>query len=169
MNFLELAKTIAAKGAPLLGSVIAGAPGEYVGELVAKAFGGDINDPKTLMTAINADPDASTKLAQIEANEKVELERILVEGKTKEIQSDVENTANARDFNVKTHSYFPQFLSTLIVTGFFLCIYWIAFFKQESQDHDIMYMMLGIIGTSFGAVVNFWLGSSADKGTFNKK
>lgn len=59
--------------------------------------------------------------------------------------------------------YFAMFISFLIIVSFYACIYWIAAYPQEAGDNDVLYMLLGVSGTSFGAVVNYWLGSSAEK------
>lgn len=169
MTLTELGKTIANLGAPLLGGLVGGAPGAAVGQLITDAFGGDINDPAGLMMRINANTEAAQKLQAIESDHKFELQKLALVQETQNIELSNKNTADARDQNVKNHTIYPQLVSTIIVIGFFGCIYWVAAYKQDASDHDVLYMLLGVIGSSFGAVVNYWLGSSSDKSFSLKK
>jgi hypothetical protein len=164
MNLLDLGKEIARLGAPLLGHVIGGNAGEAIGQIVASQFGGDINDPQDLITKIRQDAESYLKLSQIQATQQENLQRLAVLQAENALKYSNKNTANARSSNLQSKTYFPQVLSMVIVIGFLVCIYWIAAYKQDDVDYDVLYMLLGVIGTSFGAVVNYWLGSSAEKG-----
>lgn len=170
MNLADLGKMIISYGAPLLGTLIAGVPGNAIGQIVASAFGGDINDPDGLAKKIARDPDAKAKLEEIQSTQKVELQKLLVLSEQNRLQSEnermriaFENTQDARKQNVAYRTIYPQILSTTVVAGFFACIYWIAAYTQDAADRDILYLLTGILGTAFGAVVNYWLGSSVDK------
>jgi len=169
MDLSSLGKVVS-RFAPLLGTVIAGPAGASIGQLVAHVFGGDVNDPDQLIQSINDDPQAKVKLAEIQSAQTTELQRLLVLGEqnrlaneTRQIELNHANTASAREQLTATKSIYPQCLSTIVVVGFFATLYWIAAFKQDQTDHDVLYMMLGVVGSAFGAVINFWLGSSADK------
>lgn len=166
----EVGQTIVKLGAPLLGSVLAGQAGATVGQMVASLFGGDVNDPQELIRRINNDGEAYLRLREMEAKERENLQRLAVLQSIHEMQEanenlrlNNENTANARENNTKHETIFPQFLSFLIFFLFAFCIYWVAAYTQDTQDRDVLYLLLGAVSTSFGAVVNYWLGSSADK------
>lgn len=163
MNLTDLAKIASNYGAPLLGSVIGGPAGAAIGQVVATAFGGEIKDTNDLIKKITTDAQAYDKMAEIENNHKIELQKLVFQTEIDKIKLSNENTINAREFSSQNHSVYPQILSSIVVLGFFACIYWIAAYKQEKVDHQVLYMLLGILGTSFGAVINFWLGSSANK------
>lgn len=173
MNWSELGKQLGSIGFPLIGEALAGPAGATIGKLVANQFSFTMDtDSKIdwLSQAIEKDPEAALKLAELEKNTKVELQQLMVTAEKNRLEQevakmnlDVANTKSARENNVESHSNYPQFLSTLISIGFFACIYWIAAYKQDSDDHDVLYLMLGVIGTSFNAVVNYWLGSSYQK------
>ena len=162
MNLMDLGKQIS-KYAPLLGSVVGGPAGASIGQIVASQFGGNIDDPQDLLNKINQDPESHIKLCQIQASKQVDLERLAVQQAENELKYSLNNTANARATNLESQSFLPQVVSLLVVMGFFGCIYWVAAYEQQYSDHEVLYMMLGIVGTSFGAVVNYWLGSSMDK------
>lgn len=171
MNLADIGKQIAQYGAPLLGSIIAGNTGANIANILVKEFGGNVNTETGLMELaenIHADPETRIKLAEIESTNKIELQKILLASESSRLQNEVEirklaneNTMNAREENLKKHSWFPEILSVLVTFGFFLCIYWIAAFHQDKGDEQVLYLLLGVMGTSFNCVVNYWIGSSA--------
>lgn len=176
MSLADLGKTIVKFGSPILGAVVGGPAGASIGQLVANAFGGDLDNTDQLIQKMILDPDTKIKLSEIQSNEKIELQKLLVAGERQRLENENrrielinDNTKDAREENGKQQTYYPQFLSTLIVMGFFASIYWIAAYTQQKADHDVLYLLLGVIGTSFSGVVNYWLGSSAEKNFDLKK
>lgn len=69
------------------------------------------------------------------------------------------NVSDARDMQKQTKSYFPATLSIFITAGFFSIL--ITMLVWEYKPTEPLLIMLGALGAAFGAVVNFWLGSSA--------
>ncbi len=164
MNLIDLGKEITQYGAPLLGSIIGGPAGEAIGQIVASKFEGDINDPQDLINKIRQDAGSRLKLCEIQTAQQTDLQRLAVQQAEHQLKYSNENTADARRTNLETKTVFPQILSSVVVLGFFGCIYWVAAYKQEGIDHDVLFTMLGGIGSGFGIVLNYWLGSSAEKG-----
>ena len=68
------------------------------------------------------------------------------------------NTQDARDMQKQTKSYFPATLSIFVTVGFFSIL--ITMLVWEYKPTEPLLIMLGALGAAFGAVVNFWLGSS---------
>lgn len=155
MSLADLGKTIS-KYAPLLGTVIGGAPGGAIGSILAATFGTSDN-PQELLAKINADPQAGIKLAEIESNYKVELQRIALQ--MTEVAA--KDTANARASNIQSKSTMPEIISFVVMIGFFLCIWVVVAYKQDSEDHDVLYMMFGSISSAFGCIMQYWFGNSA--------
>jgi len=175
MDFKNLANLITQYGAPLLGSVLGGPAGGAIGQIIANEFGGDPNDAQQLYDRINLNPEARVKLAEIEKNSKVELQKILLQAETARLENatalakiDAENTADAREMNTKNISYFPEILSILICIGFFACIYWVAAFAQDAKDEHILNMLIGVLGTAFVQMLNYWMGTSSRKVDFKR-
>lgn len=156
MNLSDVGKTIS-KYAPLLGAVVGGAPGGAIGSLVATAFGADPDKPEDMIDKIKADPQAGLKLVEIQSNCEIELQKLAVQM----AQVNFDNTKDARDHNVQSKSWMPEVVSIISMIGFFGCIFMIAQYHQEAQDEQVLYMLLGSVSMSFGAVINYWLGSSS--------
>ncbi len=75
------------------------------------------------------------------------------------------NTDSARAMQKETQSNFPAWLSSLITVGFFGILFWMLNDDTIANSPPIL-IMLGTLGGAFGAVVNFWLGSTS--GSQNK-
>lgn len=159
MNLVDLGKTVA-KFAPLLGSVIGGPAGGTMGALVAAAFGGDINKPDDLIKLIEGDPDAQTKLADIESNKQIELERLNVDKK----KAQLADLADARANNLKNTKISDEIIKLWLVVALtaavFMCLY--ALIKGDVSGVEAN-IISGILGSSFTAVLSmvyFYWGNS---------
>lgn len=97
MDWKDLGKKIAGFGLPLLANAILPGSGAAVAAVTA-ALGlpGD-SAPDTISKAIDADPEAATKLAQIEADKTVELARIVAQQAMAERQADSADTAQVNE------------------------------------------------------------------------
>ena len=84
MDWSDLGESIASM-APMLGSAF-GPGGTAIGGLISAAFGGNGKEsPDELAKLIAADPQAAMKLREIESNNKVELERLVIQGRSNEL------------------------------------------------------------------------------------
>ena len=87
MDWSDLGSSIADM-APMLGSAF-GPGGTVIGSLISSAFGGSGKEtPDELDKLIKADPQAALKLREIESNNKVELEKLIIQGKANELAAD---------------------------------------------------------------------------------
>jgi len=86
MDWNDLGKSIA-NMAPMLGSAL-GPGGTLIGSLISSAFGSDTEDPEELAKIISADPQAAVKLREIELNNKVELEKLVIQSEANRLASE---------------------------------------------------------------------------------
>lgn len=61
----------------------------------------------------------------------------------------------------KIRVYVPAALSLIITTGFFTLLGAMIFGGITVQDSQIMIMLLGMLASSFGAVMQFWFGTTS--------
>jgi hypothetical protein len=74
----------------------------------------------------------------------------------------VENTKDARAMQVQTHSRVPAVLATIITLGFFGVLIGMLAGVLEATDNQALLIMLGALGAAWGAVTNYFFGSTAD-------
>lgn len=160
MDWKDVAGTVA-KAAPVLGAVLGGPVGAVAtaaGGLLASVLGVE-SDPGTVAQAITADPEAMVKLRQIEADERGRL----LDWQAEQLRAELENTKDARAREVALAraghggAWVTGIVALVVVAGFFGMLRVVL----EQQDvSEPALLLLGSLGTAFGAVVNYYLGSS---------
>jgi outer membrane lipoprotein SlyB len=159
---------------PGLGSTIGGGVGDIAGRAIAAQFGVEAT-PAAVGKAIAEDPQASDKLAQLEAERgdeivaqaQIEVERLKQETSRAQIAAD--DTEHARQAQLSftdkdsVLGYMPTILSVLIVIGFFgACYFFLARPPTMTEATlSIVSLLLGKLSSSFDQVVQYHLGSSA--------
>ena len=93
----------------------------------------------------------------------LDFQKFLEANKIDLARMDLENTKDARDMQRTTRSPYPAVLSTFVTLGFFGILG--SMLVMEYRPTDSLLIMLGALGAAFGAVVNFWLGSSNGSAT----
>lgn len=83
MEWKDLAATVG-RVAPILGTLLGGPAGGAIGGLIASALGTD-NTPSAVSQALQVNPDAAVKLAQIEAEQKTKLAELATDQAKAEI------------------------------------------------------------------------------------
>ena len=155
------------KFAPLLGTAIAGPAGGAVGgiiSLITSAFGikDEDPDPGKLLEAITTDPDAAVKLRQIEADTKIELQKIVLEhdrmaladradARTREVR--IVQATGKKDYNL-------YFLAWSVIVGFFALCGILMNVPLPSGSSEVVFMLFGALATGFGTVLQYFFGSS---------
>jgi hypothetical protein len=161
------------KAAPFLGTLIGGPAGTAIGTLagtglnmVASALGVEPTQD-AVAQAIATDPQAAEKLREFELNNKLELQKLVVQQFGMEIadkdsarkrQSEHEKATGKSDTNLYV-------LAWVLVLGFLVLTGLLLFFsysgKTIADNTGILFMILGVLATSFGNVIGYFFGSSA--------
>jgi hypothetical protein len=161
MDWKDLGSKIVSLGAPLLGGAVGGPGGAILGKVVANMFGGDPEDPSDLLSKLTMDSDAALKCKEIESSERIAIAQI-----------NQANTDSARDREVEITKAtgglnWPMYvLAGVVVVGFFAVVGILFFVDIPEGSKEVAFMLLGVLGAQFGAVCNYFFGSSkssADK------
>jgi hypothetical protein len=165
-SFVELGKTVA-KYAPLLGSVLPVPGGAALGKVIADAFGGDADKPQDLINRINADPEAAFKLFTVQSNERIEIERLVVD----KMRAQNEDLASARNREIELSKLpeaqrdkAPFRIAILFLTGYFMLATLIIFaiiYNQVNMDElQPIIQMLKDMGLATMIILTFYFGAS---------
>lgn len=133
--------------APFVATALGGpGAGAAVSFLSKKLLGRDGGTEAELEAAISANPEILLKLKEADA----EFERIH--------QKDRDS---ARQMRIATGDWIPGALAIFITLGFFGVLGYILSEGMPAQGGEALLVMLGALGASWGAVVNFYFGSSS--------
>jgi hypothetical protein len=179
MDFSSVANVVK-QFAPLLGGLIGGPAGGAVGagvgalvDAVGSAFGLTPEqvraNPIALSAAIQADPQAAVKLAEIEKDREVEIKKLIVEqlkiaaDLEKSRLGDVQNARN-REVNVTKVTGKKDvnlyILAWTIVFGFFVLLGMMYFIELPKISVGPINQLMGALSTGFGVVLSYFFGSS---------
>jgi hypothetical protein len=117
----------------------------------------DGTEDELLSAAKSATPEQLLALKQAEQSFVV---------KMRELDLDLERISNedrdsARNREIKTGDYTPKLLAAAVTFGFFGVLFWMIANGLPSNGGEAMLVMLGTLGTAWGAIVSYYFGSSA--------
>ena len=133
-------------------------------EIVAEAFGVSADNPDALALAIEKDPDAAVKLAEIQSTTKVELQRIILQSEIAHLEDtqDARSRETALAKITKKRDLLHYSMAYMVIIPF-VVVFVKAFFwglppVEESNQHTITGMhelmklvLVGVMGYYFGS------------------
>lgn len=151
---------MAAKTAPVLAGALGGPAGAIAaaaGSLLA-SFLGEEPEPAAVAKALQ-DPATMLRLKELETQERARL----LEWQSKQVEMDLANVRDARRREVELAkaghgAAWSTTAVALVVTLGFFAMLWAVLGQAEVSEAALL--LLGSLGTAFGAVVNYYLGSS---------
>jgi len=154
-QLLNLVRTVAPSLATAVGGPLAGMATRVISEaLLGKPDGTEAElaeaakaaTPEQLLALKKAEQDFAVRMRELD----VDLERIS--------QAD---RNSARDRETKTGDITPRFLAAAITAGFFSVLGYMIAYGLPPQGGEAMLVMLGTLGTAWGAIISYYFGSSA--------
>lgn len=149
--------------APLLGTALGGPLGGAAAAFIADKLGIEGKTIEAVSEVLNSGKLSPEQITGIKLAE-IEFQRFLEQNKIDLARLDVENTKDARAMQVVTRSQMPAIISVILTTGFLGLLTGMMAGWLKAEDNQAMLIMLGALGAGFGAVINYWLGSSSDSG-----
>lgn len=158
---MEFLKTLV----PMLGTALGGPFGGIAAGFIAEKLGleGKTVDAVTKALSDNkmtADQVTAIRLAEIDFT------KFLAQNEISLAQLEVTNTQGAREMQMTVKSKTPDILAVIIVTGFFGILIAMMLGLLSVTDQQALLILLGSLSAGFGAVLNFFFGSS--RGSQNK-
>lgn len=161
MDWLSLIKTVA----PWIGTAVGSPLGGMAIEAATSAMGISTKTTDALKQALSgATPEQMLALKQADNAFQLQMQSLGFADIEKLAELATENTKDARAMQVATRSQVPAVLAILITFGFFGVLVGMLSGKLTATDNQALLIMLGALGAAWGAVVNYFFGSSADSG-----
>lgn len=153
-----------------LGGPIGGVIGGLAGNALASAFGVDPT-PEAVGKAIAEDPDACSKIQQLEADRGEEI-RAQAQAKieelrqqTRQFQIQADDTDRARQFNLALSSansplsWGASILATVFTVAFFVVL--AVVLTHDIKENQILLVLLGTLTAGEVQILGYFFGSSA--------
>jgi len=159
---------MAANTAPILACVLTGPVGAIssaAGALLA-SFLGQEPEPQTVAKTL-LDPAA---LARVRELEEQELSRLL-EWQARQVELELANVQDARRREVELATvghglaWSTTAVALIVAVGFFVMLWSVL---RQGEVSEAALLLLGCLGTAFGAVINYYLGSSLGSAQKNR-
>lgn len=158
MNFLK-------KIAPFLstGLSLAGPYGAIANKLLAPILGvkPDAQEDQYAEALAKATPDQIEAIKKAEQDFQLQMKQLDIQSVDDLEKIAADDRASARQMQVTTKSWIPGTLAISIVIGFFVLLGGMMFGKLHPADNQALLLLLGSLTMGFGAVVNYYFGSSA--------
>ncbi len=146
---------VAAAGGP------AGLATKALGTLAEKLGASEATVDAVAQAVAGATPEqiAATRVAELDF--KLHMQELGFKQATDLAKIDADDRADARKMQVATGSRIPAALAILVTLGFFGILGLMLAGVWKPTDNNALLILLGSLGTSWGAIVNFYFGSSA--------
>lgn len=158
MDFKELVT----KAAPWIGTALGGPLGGLAVEAATRALGVSDKTAEGLKAALaGASSEDMLKLKQADQEFQLHMQELGYKQIT-----DLENIAsndraNARDMQKTIRSWVPAALSVIVTVGFLGLLTGMMVGWLKVSESQALLLMLGSLTTGWGAVMNYWLGSTS--------
>ena len=149
----------------MLGTALGGPFGGIAAGFIAEKLG---LEGKTVDAVTKALTDNKMTADQVTAIRLAEIDftKFLAQNEITKDQLDTQNTVDARVMQIAVKSITPNILAVIIVTGFFGILIAMMMGLLAVSDQQALLILLGSLSAGFGAVLNFFFGSS--RGSQNK-
>ncbi len=179
MDWKDIGSKIGA-AAPALGSLLGGPAGAAVGAIVATALGSKA-DPASVASALDANPEALARLAELQSAERVRLQELAIQAEQNRLQSEQNQlqaelsqfAAEAADRDsarrlaaAQQNDFVRPAITFALLTGSILIIIAIFTFGREALMDPTSSVAIGtVIGYWFAelkSVMAFYFGTTKD-------
>jgi uncharacterized membrane protein YeaQ/YmgE (transglycosylase-associated protein family) len=158
-------KAIIQTVAPWIGTALGGPLGGMAVSAIGDALGLSDKTEAAVKAALSgATPEQMLALKQADQQFALRMQELGFADIEKLAALAVENTKDARAMQMATRSLIPATLAVLITVGFFGVLVGMLAGALKSSENQALLIMLGALGAAWGAVVNYYFGSSADSG-----
>jgi hypothetical protein len=158
-------KALVGTVAPWIGTALGGPLGGAAVGAVADALGLSDKTEASIKAALSGvTPEQMLALKNADQAFSMKMQELGYANVEKLAALAVDNTKDAREMQMSTRSRIPAVLAVIITCGFFGILIGMLRGDLTATDNQALLIMLGALGAAWGAVVNFFFGSTAESG-----
>lgn len=145
--------------APLIGTALGGPLGGAAAAFIADKLGIGESTVAAVSDVLNSGKMSADQIAGIKLAE-IDFRRFLEQNKIDLERIDAADRDSARKMQMTTGSWVPGVLALVIVAGFFGILVSMMLDVLKVSDQQSLLILLGALSAGFGAVLNYYFGSS---------
>lgn len=162
-------KQIVGAVAPWIGTALGGPLGGAAVGAISDALGLSEKTEESIKAALSGvTPEQMIALKNADAAFAVQMKELGFKNQQEMARLDVENTKDARAMQMTTKSPVPAMLAFLITVGFFGILIGMLAGWLKLEENQALLLMLGALGAAWGAVINYFFGSTAGSQSKNE-
>lgn len=146
--------------APTVASALGGPLAGLAVDAVGKAFGWSDTTQEKVQEALSKGQLSGDQILALKQAE-LAIKQQENELGFKFADLEVQDRKDARSMQTSTRSYMPAVLSSLVTVGYFSILIGMMRGMLKVDDSQALLIMLGSLGTAWGAVMAFWFGSTS--------
>lgn len=147
--------------APWIGTALGGPLGGMAVTAAANALGLSDKTEAAIKTAIaGATPEQMLALKQADNDFASKMQALGFDSMEKMAGLENADRDSARNREIQVKDITPKILAYLVTAGFFGMLVFMLFKGIPNENRDILNIMLGALGTTFGAVISYYYGST---------
>lgn len=161
MDWTKIIGTVA----PWIATALSGPLGGMAVEAAANALGVNEKTTDAVKQALaGVTPDQMLALKKADQDFAVQMQTLGFKQVTDLEAISAADRKDARDMQKVTRSMMPAILSCVVTVGFLGLLTGMMLGVLKVSDSQALLLMLGALGAAFGAVMQFWFGSTHDSG-----
>jgi hypothetical protein len=154
-------KSILATVAPWIGTALGGPLGGMAVTAAADALGLSEKTESAIRTAISGATQAELlSLKQADADFSVKMQALGFQNTEAMARLGNEDRESARNREIQVKDRTPKILAYIVTAGFFGMLVFMLFKPIPPENRDIVNIMLGVLGSTFGGIVGYYYGST---------
>jgi hypothetical protein len=147
--------------APWIGSALGGPLGGMAVTAAANALGLSDKTEAAIKTAIlGATPEQMMALKQADNDFASKMQALGFDNMEKMASLSNADRDSARNREIQVKDRTPKILAYLVTAGFFGMLVFMLFKPIPTENRDIVNIMLGVLGSTFGGIVAYYYGST---------
>lgn len=147
--------------APWIGAALGGPMGSAAVEVVAGALGLSEKTEDAVKQALSGvTPEQMLALKKADQDFAVKMQELGFANVKDLAQIDANDRDSARKREIEVKDNTPKVLAYGITLGYFLTLVMLYFGDIPTGSKEILYIMLGTLGTTFGGVISYYFGST---------
>lgn len=160
---MEWLRTIA----PMLGTALAGPLGGAAASFIADKLGLEAKTVEAVSEVLNSGRMTPEQIASVKLAE-IEFAKFLKDNEIKLEEVHASDRADARKMASATQSPIPAALSLMVTLGYFGILIGMMTDVFNVSDSQALLIMLGSLGTAWGAVMAYWFGTTKSSSEKNE-